>query len=89
MDREQLLASLAVSTSDIDGVYFDGEETTTRYIDWSSVNHRYNEPDQPIVGRTFDFVDEDGDLSQMHLEWEEIERMHHALTILLLQRPSA
>lgn len=85
MNSKQLLASLGVSDDDSDGVYFDGD-SSGQYVDWSSSRRTYFAEDGESgkeVGRHFEIGDGEHGIT-LGLDWAEIERLHKALTILLL-----
>ncbi len=74
MTRDELLASLT-ETADRDAVCFD-EGGGGRYIDWSI---------ETADGRSFTLDDGEGEAAAIELTWSEIERLHKALTVLLLE----
>lgn len=89
MNHEQLLASLQIyNDDDTSGVYFDSD-LNGRYIDWSSSRKTHfatNGENGEEIGRHFEVRGEGDDIALLALDWTEIERLHRALTILLLSR---
>lgn len=83
MTRDQLLASLLAGREDDGAVRFEDGS----YIDFSCP--LYDDDYETVTGRSVEFGDEDGEAVGIPMTWARLERLQRALTLLLLERPTA